>query len=185
MFTTTVAELLGRAIAEAPDRPARYLVAGAAANRLSAQPLVLTGSAAHFIHTGLPRRAPVELLGSLSHTDRQRFANAGLDADHGGFTYHRGGSTLRFVVDAPLGDLLKAPQRFEIMDVGVPVVSSTDLMLDRALRALDGTRASREEAAHLAIACHGSIDWYRLAERADTMSVHLPAVIAHLHAMGA
>lgn len=166
----TASELLTRAAAEDVDRPAHYLLAGAALNRIVTGELVMTGSAAAFIHTGTVAGGPIEVIGRLGLRDGERLARAGFALDGGRWVHHRGRSRLDVVITFPLGDFLKPPTRFEIAGVSVPVVSTTDLMLARLVASLDGDDAAWEDVGHLAVSTRLTVDWPRLRERAEEMA---------------
>lgn len=166
----TTSELLTRAAAEDVDRPAHYLLAAAAVNRLVTADAVMAGPAAVFIHTGMVEAGPIDLLAPLGLQDHRRLAQAGFSPEEGELVHRRGQSILRFAIRPPLGDHLKRPTRFEIAGVGVPVLSTTDLMLERLVAALEGTAADWEQAGHLAISTRLTVDWQRLRERSVELS---------------
>lgn len=166
----TTSELLTRAAAEDVDRPAHYLLAAAALNRLVSTELVMAGGAAQFIHTGSGVSEAIEMVGHLALRDHDRLARAAFHPEGERYVHERGRSRLEFVFDPPLGDFLKPPLRFEIAGVSVPVLSVTDLMLDRLVRSLHGTAAEWEAVGHLAVSTRLSVDWRRLRERAEEMS---------------
>jgi hypothetical protein len=166
----TTSELLTRAAAEDVDRPAHYLLAAAAMNRLVTGELVMAGTAAAFIHTGTASGGPIALIGRLALRDGDRLARAGFMNEGDVLVHHRGRSVLEFTISRPIGDFLKAPTRFEIAGVGVPVLSTTDLMLERLVDALAGTSADWEQVGHLAVSTRLTVDWPRLHERAVAMA---------------
>ena len=166
----TTSELLTRAAAEDVDRPAHHLLAGAAINRLVSTELIMAGGTAQFIHTGSGADAVIELVGRLGLRDHEHLARAGFHLDGGRYVHERGRSRLAFAFNPPLGDLLKAPLRFEIAGVSVPVLSTTDLMLERLVRSLHGTAAEWEAVGHLAVSTRLTVDWPRLRERAVEMA---------------
>lgn len=174
-YALTPTELLARATAEAFDRPAHHLFAGAALMRLVSRGVVLTGSGAQFIHTGIARPAPIEAAAELGLSDRRRLAEAGLTGDGPRYAFIRGAFRLDIVLRPPEADLLKPPLQLFVAGVGVNVLSATDLMLDRIERAAGGTPESLDDAADLAGTMHPFIDWFRLRERAVAMAGAGPA----------
>ncbi len=170
----STSELLTRAAAEDVDRPAHYLLTGAAINRLVSGELVMAGNAAAFIHTGSGAGGPIGFLGRLALRDGDRLARAGFTNEGDVLVHRRGRSVIELTIGTPIGDFLKPPTRFEIAGVSVPVLSTTDLMLERLVDALAGTSADWEGVGHLAVSTRLTVDWSRLHERAVTMSADRP-----------
>lgn len=149
---------------EASDPALRRLWVVAAIECLLDRRLVIVGGVAVDLYTGTYRPTDIDVIGSLSRSDRAALREAGF-AEHGS----------RHVAWAPPEGkpiLVEFPSAvldadYELIElepgVNVAVISLAGLVLDRLLQATHPNTASLDDAVALVTVVHQDVDWRELA----------------------
>ena len=160
-----VMRALGRA-SETTDPALRRLWVVAAIEALLGRRFVIVGGVAVDLHTGSYRPTDIDLIGSLSSSDRASLADAGF-VEHGS----------RHVAWAPPGDtpiLIEFPAAsldadYELIELEpgttVAVIDLTGLLVDRLIQATHPNSVSFDDAVSLVAAVADDVDWAALAGR--------------------
>jgi len=176
-------DLLALALAEPADSPARALFVTAAVSVAAGARYVLVGGSAVNVHTGAYRPTDIDLVGPLGPVLER--AAAGLGFARRGRYLILESAGQEIVLDLPDDALFELaadpPEEVEVAaGVTAAVLSATDLMMDRALQATDGTVVTMEEALTLAVGAYPRIDWARLEARVASATRQGPRAYALL-----
>ena len=177
--------LLALALAEPADSPARALFVTAALSVAAGARYVLVGGSAVNLYTGAYRPTDLDLVGPLGPALERAASSLGFARRGRYLVLESAGQEI--VMDLPddaLFDLAADPPEEVEVAAGVTaaVLSATDLMMDRALQATDGTVVTTEEALTLAVGAYPRIDWAELEKRAQAASSRGPQAYALLPA---
>ena len=175
----TPQELLRRALDPATDENERYLLVAAAISLATGQTFVLVGGAATNLHMGSYRPTDVDLVGPrLRGADEAALTALGFKRRGRHLVLRSSDGLIEIPVEFPgsrLFSYMKGPNaRYEIRPgTFAEVAAVTDLMMDRVVKATDGTPSTLADAVGLAVAAYREIDWDELELRAKEESIDI------------
>lgn len=155
-------QALARAERESDEISRSLWLAKAGDHAVSAH-AVLVGGAAVNLHTGSYRPTDVDMCAHLDDDDRQALIAVGfehLQGDHFAVTFGDGERWLLEFPDSQVdGDVMHVNLD---QDETLEVISLESLIVDRLLRATDGTQVMLDEAVRLCYSVFENADWSRV-----------------------